>query len=84
MQFESEDAAAKACQLHGAEFMGRELTVDVSTSGARALSGKPVEGCWFCLSNANADIDLVVSVGELPHVLFQESVESRTGHLEFL
>lgn len=64
--------------------MGRQLGIDAAATGPRAGTGKPVEGCWFCLSNANADIDLVVSVGELPHVLFQESVESRTGHLEFL
>lgn len=66
MQFESEEAAAKACQLHGTEFMGRELTVDVSTSGARAPSGMPVEGCWFCLSNPNADVNLVASIGRSP------------------
>ncbi|CAL8469438.1 g8979 [Coccomyxa elongata] len=69
VQFESEEAATKACQLHGTEFMGRELTVDVSTSGARAPSGKPVEGCWFCLSNPNADVNLVASIGEECYVV---------------
>ncbi len=63
VQFETEQAAERACQLHGSEFMGRELTIDVSTSGARAPSGKPVEGCWFCLSNPNADVNLVASIG---------------------
>jgi hypothetical protein len=66
VQFETEQAAKRACQLHGTDFMGRELTIDVSTSGVRAPSGKPVEGCWFCLSNPNADVNLVASIGKPP------------------
>lgn len=66
VQFETEQAAERACQLHGTDFMGRELTIDVSTSGARAPSGKPVEGCWFCLSNPNANVNLVASIGKPP------------------
>ena len=46
--------------------MGREIFVDAATNrpGPPPLpSGKPVEGCWFCLSNPNADVELVASVG---------------------
>ncbi len=67
VQFHTLDAAEKACQLHGSDFMGRELTVDVATAadGAKAPTGLPVEGCWFCLSNPNADVNLVASIGDL-------------------
>lgn len=46
--------------------LGRTLTIDASTSGAAgaARAVQPVEGCWFCLSNPNADVELVASVGE--------------------
>ena len=33
-------------------------------AAAAAKLGKPVEGCWFCLSNPSADVELVASVGE--------------------
>lgn len=51
--------------LH-AELMGRTLFIDAATSAAEAKARvvKPVEGCWFCLSNPNADVELVASVGE--------------------
>jgi RNA recognition motif-containing protein len=67
VQFDAVDAAERACQLHGSIFMGRELTIDVATStngGRQAVVGKPVEGCWFCLSNPNADVNLVASIGQ--------------------
>ena len=65
VQFQTQEAAEKACQLHGSDFMGRELTVDVATAadGGKAPTGTPVEGCWFCLSNPNADVNLVASIG---------------------
>jgi RNA recognition motif-containing protein len=71
VQFEAEAGAARACQLlHGADFMGRELTVDGATaakSGSQqAPAGQPVEGCWFCLSNPKADVNLVASIGDRP------------------
>lgn len=49
-----------------AELLGRSLYIDVANSGASAAAKavKPVEGCWFCLSNPNADVELVASVGE--------------------
>ena len=47
--------------------MGRELTIEpaaVSEEKPRERRvGKPVEGCWFCLSNPNADTELVASIG---------------------
>lgn len=43
--------------------MGRQLTIDAASTGPGAGVGKPVENCWFCLSNPSADVDLVVSVG---------------------
>jgi RNA recognition motif-containing protein len=68
VQLESEEAAQAACQLSGSELMGRELTVDASTAakpgGKGQPAGQPVEGCWFCLSNPNADVNLVASIGE--------------------
>lgn len=46
--------------------MGRELYIDAAARNdeerGRQL-GKPVEGCWFCLSNPNADTELVASIG---------------------
>lgn len=50
-----------------AELLGRSLLIDAASSGKAAAARvvKPVEGCWFCLSNPNADVDLVASVGAL-------------------
>ncbi|PSC76403.1 Zinc finger CCCH domain-containing 64 [Micractinium conductrix] len=66
VQFDSEEALQQAIQLNGQPFMGRPLFIDAASSGAAAVarSAKPVEGCWFCLSNPNADVELVASVGE--------------------
>ncbi len=80
VQFQTQEAAEKACQLHGSDFMGRELTVDVATAadGGKAPTGTPVEGCWFCLSNPNADVNLVASIGMfLSYVLSN----SRSGEI---
>ena len=48
------------------ELLGRGLEIDAANSGAAgaAMAARPVEGCWFCLSNPSADVDLVASVGE--------------------
>ena len=76
VQFATQEAAGKACQLHGADFMGRELTVDVATAadGGKAATGTPVEGCWFCLSNPNADVNLVASIGTPPCIITKVAV----------
>ena len=52
--------------ITSSELLGRELEVDAANSGAAgaAMAARPVEGCWFCLSNPNADVELVASVGE--------------------
>ena len=66
VQFESEGAVERACGLNGMPLMNRPLYIDAAAAGRPPLPdpGKPVEGCWFCLSNPNADTDLVVSIGE--------------------
>lgn len=43
--------------------MGREIGIDMAQGGARN-AGKPVEGCWFCLSNPNCSSWLLVSIGQ--------------------
>lgn len=56
----------RALKLHGADLMGRELYVDAAVNkpaDAIGQSGKPVDGCWFCLSNPNADVNLLASIG---------------------
>lgn len=69
VQYESREAMERACQLNLTEFMGRQLAIEpaAGTQGVhkRAVTPAPaVEGCWFCLSNSNADTSLVASVGE--------------------
>ncbi|KAL4423189.1 hypothetical protein ABPG77_000322 [Micractinium sp. CCAP 211/92] len=66
VQFDTVEAMERACQLTGSQLLGRTLHIDASTSGAAgaARAVQPVEGCWFCLSNPNADVELVASVGE--------------------
>eukprot|EP00891_Asterochloris_glomerata_P004628 jgi/Astpho2/4628/e_gw1.00067.405.1_t len=52
--------------LNGSDFMGRELFIDAQHAppAQGPEPGKPVDGCWFCLSNPNADVELVASIGE--------------------
>ena len=56
----------RACQLNGSDFMGRELFIDAQHAppAQGPEPGKPVEGCWFCLSNPSADVELVASIGQ--------------------
>lgn len=66
IQFDTEEAVQRALKLHGADLMGRELFVDAAVNkppDAVGMSGKAVEGCWFCLSNPNADVNLIASIG---------------------
>ena len=39
-----------------------------ASAEAAANVPAPIADCWFCLSNANADVDLVVSVGDEAYV----------------
>ena len=39
-----------------------------AATAAGTAAPAPVADCWFCLSNANADVDLVVSVGDEAYV----------------
>lgn len=81
IQFDSAEAVQRALTLHGSQLMGREIFVDAASNrpGPPPLpAGKPVEGCWFCLSNPNADVELVASVGEQsnsPNILTVHAVE---------
>ena len=72
IQFDTEEAVQRALALHGADLMGRELYVAAAVNkppDAGGASGKPVEGCWFCLSNPNADVNLIASVGGCRHIV---------------
>lgn len=65
IQFENIEGMEKACHLHGTVFMGRTLTVEpASTFEEKRNTHQPNPHCWFCLSNPNADTQLVVSVGD--------------------
>lgn len=67
VQFTIDSAVERACRLSGALLLDREVYIDSAANGSRPIApepGKPVEGCWFCLSNPTADTDLVVSIGK--------------------
>eukprot|EP00208_Stichococcus_sp_RCC1054_P002085 CAMPEP_0206146064 /NCGR_PEP_ID=MMETSP1473-20131121/29358_1 /ASSEMBLY_ACC=CAM_ASM_001109 /TAXON_ID=1461547 /ORGANISM="Stichococcus sp, Strain RCC1054" /LENGTH=638 /DNA_ID=CAMNT_0053542501 /DNA_START=442 /DNA_END=2358 /DNA_ORIENTATION=+ len=67
VQFATEECVQRALQLHGSVLKGREIFVDAASNRpapAPLPAGQPVDGCWFCLSNPNADVELVASVGE--------------------
>ncbi|KAL0037433.1 hypothetical protein WJX79_008053 [Trebouxia sp. C0005] len=67
VQFTIDSAVERACRLSGALLLDREVYIDSAANGSRPIApepGKPVEGCWFCLSNPTADTDLIVSIGE--------------------
>lgn len=64
VQFEEEAAVERACRLTGAQLLDREVFVDGPRVQPKPDPGKPVEGCWFCLSNPTADTELIVSIGK--------------------
>lgn len=67
VQFATKEAMESACQLNGVELMGRELYIAPAREEKPKEKGGeavPVEGCWFCLSNPNADVQLVASINE--------------------
>lgn len=71
VQFADVASAAAALALDGSSLVGRTLHVEPAGGRGGAAAGGPlpppprlpVADCWFCLSNPNADVDLVVSVG---------------------
>lgn len=67
IQFDSVGSAEAALRLNGSVLMGRELTVDAASAESGGMgppvTGEPVEGCWFCLSNPSADVNLIASIG---------------------
>jgi diadenosine tetraphosphate (Ap4A) HIT family hydrolase len=67
VQFDTKEAMERSCQLNGSEFMGRQIYIEPASTEERPTAARqvqPVQGCWFCLSNPNADTALVASVGE--------------------
>ena len=64
IQFSTQEEMHKACQLNEQVLMGRKLFIEPASSQVRKKDAAPVEGCWFCLSNPNADVNLVCSVGQ--------------------
>ena len=65
VQFDSKRDMERACQLNESELQGRKLYVEpASVEEKPPRQVQPVDGCWFCLSNPNADTALVASVGE--------------------
>ena len=70
IQFSTKNAMERACQLNEQELMGRKLFIEPAMS--RRKDAAPVDGCWFCLSNPNADIQLVVSVGQESYVVLDK------------
>jgi len=67
MQFTDVEGAEKACAMAGQKLMGREIGIDMSQRKVPG-EGRPVDGCWFCLSNPTASTWLVVSVGQQSYV----------------
>ncbi|CAG9464671.1 unnamed protein product [Pedinophyceae sp. YPF-701] len=64
VQFKTLEGASRAMALNGSQMMGRTLTIDSATASRQLLDAKPVDGCWFCVSNEAASLWLVASVGE--------------------
>ena len=70
IQFSTKDAMERACQMNEQELMGRKLYIEPAAT--RKKDAAPVDGCWFCLSNPNADIQLVASVGQESYVVLDK------------
>eukprot|EP00884_Botryococcus_braunii_P002535 jgi/Botrbrau1/12282/Bobra.0323s0022.2 len=62
VQFETEEAAQRALGLSGQVMMGRELLV--LTAKRQQEKSEPQANCWFCLSNPDADVSLIASIGD--------------------
>jgi len=70
IQFSTKSAMERACQLNDQELMGRKLFIEPAIAPRK--NAAPVDGCWFCLSNPNADIHLVASVGQESYVVLDK------------
>lgn len=69
VQFADVSAVEQALAMSGQSFQGRDLVVSRANplresggAGAPLNLGKAVKDCWFCLSNEEADVHLVVDV----------------------
>ena len=66
VQFATVQEMRRACEeMNEKELMGRPIYVSPaeSRSEKQKKESHPIADCWFCLSNPNADVHLVVSVG---------------------
>lgn len=84
VQFSSKEEMERACQLNEQEFMGRQLFIEPAASQARKKNAAPVEGCWFCLSNPNADVNLVCSVGQESYIALDKGPIEGSSHVLIL
>jgi diadenosine tetraphosphate (Ap4A) HIT family hydrolase len=71
IQFSTREEMEHACQMNEQELMGRKMYIEPALS-VRRKDAAPVEGCWFCLSNPNADIQLVCSVGQESYIVLDK------------
>lgn len=60
---------------------GPQGPADGSGVVAPAATPKPSASCWFCLSNPNADVGLVASVGEETYVALDKGPIDETRHV---
>jgi len=81
VQFSSKEEMERACQMNEQELMGRQLFIEPASVHERKKDAAPVEGCWFCLSNPNADVNLVCSVGQESYVALDKGPIDTTSHV---
>lgn len=84
VQFSTKEEMERACQLNEQELMGRQLFIEPASAHERKKDAAPVEGCWFCLSNPNADINLVCSVGQESYIALDKGPIDTTSHVLIL
>lgn len=84
VQFSSKEEMEKACQMNEQELMGRQLFIEPASAQGRKKDAAPVEGCWFCLSNPNADVNLVCSVGQESYIALDKGPIDDTSHVLIL
>ncbi|QDZ24133.1 Cwfj-like protein [Chloropicon primus] len=65
VQFDTVEQMQSSCSLNENQLMGRPIYISPAESRNEKAQkdSHPIADCWFCLSNQNADVHLVVSVG---------------------
>lgn len=84
VQFSTKEEMERACQMNEQELMGRQLFIEPASAQGRKKDAAPVEGCWFCLSNPNADVHLVCSVGQESYIALDKGPIDTTSHVLIL